>query len=175
MSLDGSVSPPLRAAREWLMACAMVCLLALIAALLLQHVWDMQPCPWCVLQRLIYLAIGLVCLAGALRREMALRLTAVGAGLVLSLAGLWAALYQQLVAAQTDACGLSFADKLIMALHLHEVAPWMFVAYAPCDRANVPLLGIPFAIWSAALYVLLGLAIGMAGRALLKSRRGLFG
>ena len=68
MSLDGSVSPPLRAAREWLMACALVCLLALIAALLLQHVWDMQPCPWCVLQRLIYLAIGLVCLAGALRR-----------------------------------------------------------------------------------------------------------
>jgi disulfide bond formation protein DsbB len=117
--------------------------------MLLQHIWDMQPCPWCVLQRLIYLAIGLVCLVGALRREMALRLSAVGAGLVLSLAGLWAALYQQLVAAQTDACGLTFADKLIMALHLHELAPWLFVAYASCDRANVPLLGIPFAIWSA--------------------------
>jgi disulfide bond formation protein DsbB len=135
----------------------------------------MQPCPWCVLQRLVYLAIGLVCLAGALRREMAVRMGAVVGGLVLSLAGLWAALYQQFVAAQSDSCGLTFADKLIMALHLHEVAPWMFVAYASCDRANVPLLGIPFAVWSAALYVLLGLAIAMAGRALLKSRRGLFG
>ena len=48
-----------------------------------------------------------------------------------------------------------------MALHLHELAPWMFVAYASCDRANVPLLGIPFAIWSATLYVLLGLAVGV--------------
>ena len=175
MSLDGSMSPPLRAAREWLIACAAVCGLALVAALALQHVWDMQPCAWCVLQRVIYLAIGGVCLVGALRRGMAVRLTAVGAGMILALTGLWAALYQHFVAAQSDSCGLTFADKVIMAVNLHELAPWMFVAYAPCDRANLPLLGIPFAIWSAALFVMLGLAMSMAGRALLRSRRGLFG
>jgi disulfide bond formation protein DsbB len=34
-------------------------------ALVSQHVFDMQPCPWCVLQRLIFVAIALVCLVGA--------------------------------------------------------------------------------------------------------------
>ena len=33
---------------------AVVCVAALGAALVSQHVYDMQPCPWCVLQRLIF-------------------------------------------------------------------------------------------------------------------------
>ena len=175
MSLGASDSPSLRAAREWLLAGAILCALALALALLLQHVWEMQPCAWCVLQRLIYIGVGVACLAGLRLRTVSARLAAVSFGVVLSLTGLWAALYQQLVAASTDACGLSFADKLIMSLHLHELAPWLFAAYAACNRANLPLLGIPFAIWSAVLFVMLGLGLSMAGRALLRSRRGLFG
>lgn len=175
MSAYGSVSPPLRAAREWLLGGAAICLLALLIALLLQHVGSMQPCPWCVLQRLIYLGIGAACLAGGLMHPLRARLGAVVIGLVLALAGLWAALYQQFVASQSEACGLTLADRIIMALQLHELAPWLFVAYAPCDRANLPLLGIPFALWSAALFAVLGLVLSLAGRALLHSRRGLFG
>lgn len=175
MSLGASDSPSLRAAREWLLAGAFICVVALALALALQHVWEMQPCAWCVLQRLIYIGVGVACLAGLRLRLVSARLTAVSLGVLLSLTGLWAALYQQLVASSTDACGLSFADKLVMSLHLHELAPWLFAAYAACDRANLPLLGIPFAIWSAVLFVLLGLGLSMAGRALLKSRRGLFG
>jgi disulfide bond formation protein DsbB len=175
MSAYGSASPALRAAREWLIGGAAICLIALLIALLLQHVWEMQPCAWCVLQRLIYLGVAAACIAGAVMRTMRSRLSAVVIGLVLALSGLWAALYQQFVAAQSEACGLTLADKLIMALHLHELAPWLFVAYAPCDRANIALIGIPFALWSAALFVVLGLVLSLAGRALLHSRRGLFG
>ena len=175
MSLERSFSPPLREAREWLLAGAFGCVLALFGALLLQHAKNMQPCAWCVFQRLVYLGLAAACLTGALMVSMSARLMAVGAGIVLALIGLWAALYQQFVASQTDSCGLTFADKLIMALNLHQIAPWMFVAYAPCNKANIALLGVPFALWSALLFVLLGLAVGMAGRALLRSRRGLFG
>ena len=37
---------------------------ALGAALVSQHVFDMQPCPWCVLQRLIFVALALAALLG---------------------------------------------------------------------------------------------------------------
>ena len=41
-----------------------VCLAGLGAVLVAQHVFDMQPCPWCVLQRLIFVAISLAALIG---------------------------------------------------------------------------------------------------------------
>jgi lipoprotein signal peptidase len=41
-------------------------LAAIGAALVSQHVFDMQPCPWCVLQRAVFAAMALVALAGAL-------------------------------------------------------------------------------------------------------------
>jgi len=41
-----------------------VALVAVAAALVSQHALDMQPCPWCVLQRLIFVAIALVALGG---------------------------------------------------------------------------------------------------------------
>ena len=39
---------------------ALVSLGGVAAAMVSQHVYDMQPCPWCVLQRLIFVLIGLV-------------------------------------------------------------------------------------------------------------------
>ena len=37
---------------------ALLCLAGVGIALVSQHVFDMQPCAWCVLQRLILLAIA---------------------------------------------------------------------------------------------------------------------
>ena len=37
---------------------AAAALAAVAAALVTQHVFDMQPCPWCVLQRVIFLAMS---------------------------------------------------------------------------------------------------------------------
>ena len=35
-------------------------------AAIAQYAFDMQPCPWCVLQRLIYIVVGVLALLGAL-------------------------------------------------------------------------------------------------------------
>ena len=56
-----------------LIAVAVLSLAAVGAALISQHTFDMQPCPWCVLQRLIFVAIALVCIVGALIRSTAAR------------------------------------------------------------------------------------------------------
>lgn len=124
-------------------------------AVALQHLADMQPCVWCVLQRLVYLLIGASSvLALAMRRGPPRRVATVVAT-ALSVAGLAAALWQQFVASRSQSCALTLADKVIRGLSLDEALPWLFKATAYCDEANVPLLGIPFAIWSAGLFVLL--------------------
>ena len=59
-------------ARSKVLACiAGVSLAAVAVALVTQHGLDMQPCPWCVLQRLIFLLIAVVALAGLAARSTA--------------------------------------------------------------------------------------------------------
>lgn len=123
-------------------------------AVALQQFADMAPCAWCTFQRLIYLAVGVVAL-------IAWRLPG-GAGRVLAalgglgaLGGLAAALWQQFVASKSASCALTLADKVVKGLGLDESLPVLFKATAFCDEANVPLAGIPFAVWSAVLFTAL--------------------
>lgn len=141
-----------------LAAIALVSLSAIGAALVSQHVFDMQPCPWCVLQRLIYVAIAVAALLGLLWRAQAGRLVALGLVVALSLAGLAAALWQHFVAAQSASCLLTFPDRLLAALGLDAQLPEVFQPRASCADAAVALLGVPYEFWSLALYVLLAAA-----------------
>ncbi|HEY0876992.1 MAG TPA: disulfide bond formation protein B [Zeimonas sp.] len=142
--------------RSLLLYCGLFALAAVGAALVLQHVFGMRPCAWCTLQRLVYLGIAAFALLGwALgARAAVLRAFALLAALA-SVAGLAAALQQQFVAARTASCAFTFADRVLMQLRLDEAVPWLFFADASCSEANVPLLGVPFALWSAAAFVLL--------------------
>jgi disulfide bond formation protein DsbB len=128
-------------------------LVAVGIALVSQHVYGMQPCPWCVLQRLIFVAIALGCAIGL----FAVRL---GAALVLLLAasGVAAALWQHNVAAASDSCKLTLADKILSGLSLDSLLPEVFQARASCADAAVSLAGVPYEFWSLALFVLLGAA-----------------
>ncbi|WP_374673835.1 disulfide bond formation protein B [Ideonella sp.] len=131
-------------------------------ALLSQYRFDMPPCPWCTLQRLIFLVIGaLAVLALALRPAGARRALA-AVGLLLSLSGVAAALWQHFVAAASDSCALTFADRLMQGLGLYDLAPSVFVPMASCADAAVDLLGIPYAFWSLALFVVVGAACARA-------------
>ena len=44
---------------------ASISLLAVLIALVSQHVYDMQPCAWCVAQRMLYLLIAAVGFLGS--------------------------------------------------------------------------------------------------------------
>ena len=133
-------------------------LLAVAAALFTQYAWDMQPCAWCVLQRLVFVAVaaaallGLV-LPGAIGRRLGAALAMVLAG-----AGLAAALWQHFVANQSASCNLTLADKVTGATGLDRWLPEVFAAYASCANAKVDLAGVPYEFWSAALFIVLLLA-----------------
>ena len=135
---------------------------ALAAALVSQHVFDMQPCPWCVLQRVIFVLLALAALLGLLWRSVrGLRIAAL-AGIVLAALGAAAALWQHVVAAQSASCKLTLADRIVSGLQLDALLPQVFAATASCADAAVQLLGLPYEYWSLALFGALGIALTIA-------------
>lgn len=133
---------------------ALVCIGAVAAALVSQHVFDMQPCPWCVLQRVIYLAIALACGIGLLWRGRIGRLVSTTLALLLAVSGIAAALWQHFQAAASASCNLTLADKIVSGwLQLDSLLPDVFSPRASCADAAVNLLGVPYDFWSLALFI----------------------
>jgi disulfide bond formation protein DsbB len=128
------------------------------AALVSQHVFDMQPCPWCVLQRLIFVLIALAAGAGALWHGSTGRQVATAAAGLLAGAGAAAALWQHFVAAATASCKRTLADRIVSGLQLDALAPEVFAPRASCADAAVDLLGLPYEFWSLGLFALLAAA-----------------
>jgi protein dithiol:quinone oxidoreductase len=152
-------------ARQRLVAMAAACVAAVAAALVAQHGFDMQPCPWCILQRVIYLALAAVCVLAAALPSRALRVALSGLALVLALLGAASAIYQHVVAAKLASCNLTLADKIITALGIESLLPELFQVSATCADAAVSVLGVPFEYWSLALFALLALvAVSVLGR-----------
>ena len=132
-------------------------LAAVAAALVSQHRFGMLPCPWCVLQRLVFVAIAVAALpALLLRTPWTVRLGA-GLALLLSLAGAAAALWQHFVASSAASCNLTLADRIMAATGLDQAFPSVFAAWASCADAAVKLFGLPYEFWSLALFA--GLAV----------------
>lgn len=147
---------------------ALVGLAALAAvggALVSQYAFHMEPCPWCVLQRLIFLVIGALALLAAvlpvrlLRGLLGVCIAALGA------CGVAAALWQHFVAAKSISCNLTLADRIVSGLGLDAGLPAVFEVRANCSEAATTLLGVPYEFWSLALFAVL------AGAALLSLRR----
>ena len=133
---------------------ALACLVAVAAALVSQHVFDMQPCPWCVLQRVIFLAIALACGLGLLWRSRVGRLISTTLALLLAASGIAAALWQHFKAAASASCNLTLADRIVSGfLQLDSLLPEVFSPRASCADAAVNLLGVPYDFWSLALFV----------------------
>jgi disulfide bond formation protein DsbB len=139
---------------------ALASVAAVGAALVTQHVFGMQPCPWCVLQRVIFLAIALACGIGLLWRTSTGKYVAAAVGLLLALSGVAAALWQHFRAAASASCNLTLADKIVSGyLQLDSLWPDVFAARASCADAAVRLLGISYEFWSLALFVAMGMAL----------------
>ena len=145
-----------------LVVVAIACLAAVGAALVSQHMFDMQPCPWCVLQRVIFVLLALAALLGLLWRSMSGLRVAATLGIVLAALGAAAALWQHLVAAKSASCNLTLADRIVSGLQLDALLPQVFAATASCADAAVSLFGLPYEYWSLGLFGALGIALTMA-------------
>jgi len=129
-------------------------LAAVGAAMVSQYGYDIQPCPWCVLQRLIFVCIAAAALVALLWRSPLGRRIGAGLALLLAACGIAAALWQHFVAAASASCDLSLAERIISALGLDESLPQVFMPLASCADAAVKMLGVPYEFYSLALFVL---------------------
>lgn len=125
-------------------------------ALISQYVFGMQPCAWCVFQRLLYILIGLIALISSLAKPEKTRI-ALGSVLIITVAisGMTSAWYQERVAANTFSCAQTAADQIMTKTGLESILPWLFGIYASCMDARVKMLGVEYAWWSLIVFALL--------------------
>lgn len=129
---------------------ACVCLMA--AALYLEHVVGLEPCPLCIVQRICVIAFGLVCLAAALHAPASLgRRLYAGLGLLFAAAGaatagrqIW---LQSVPADQLPSC-LPSLEYMMQALPLQEIARLMLHGTADCAEVSWTLFGLSIPEWS---------------------------
>ena len=128
-------------------------LAAVAVALVTQHGLDMQPCPWCVLQRLIFVLIALLALAGLAARSTAAQRGVAFGLLLLCSAGIATVLWQHFVAAASNSCALTLADRIMSASGLPALLPGVFEARATCADGAVKLFGVAYEFWGLALFI----------------------
>lgn len=153
---------------------ALLSIAALAAALVAQYQFDIKPCPWCVMQRGIFILIAVASgLGWLLRRSGAARVVMLLVTAALAIAGLAAAGYQHEVASKLASCDMTFADRVLTALELESRWPSVFMVTASCSEAAAyTLLGLPYEIWSGLLFAAIALFSLLVVRRSAVHRRG---
>jgi disulfide bond formation protein DsbB len=142
-----------------LTAITVAALAAVLTALVSQYAFDMPPCAWCVLQRLIFLVIAAVSALAIVLRAPAIRAVFGGSIFLLAGSGVASALYQHFVAADAGSCRLSPAEKIVSGtLHLDTTLPSVFGIRVACSAGAQTMLGVPYEFWSLTAFGLLALA-----------------
>lgn len=146
----------LKSTRAWLMAIGVSSGAALAGALLAQHLFNMPPCSWCVLQRIVLIELMLGGLIGAFMfKDVRFLERLISAVLIFASAlGVVFAIYQTKVANELLSCDQSFADKALQSIPLGEYLPSVFGVYASCLEANISIMGIGFAAWAGLFFTI---------------------
>jgi disulfide bond formation protein DsbB len=138
-----------------LVALAAACLIA--AALMLQSIDHLEPCPLCILQRY---AFTLVALFAALAAVLPGRASAVSAalGAVAALAGAGVAAWHvrlQLFPPEQSSCGPSL-QYLLTNLPLGRALPRIFQGYGDCTQVDWTFLKLSMPAWALLWLIALG-------------------
>lgn len=143
--------------RSLLLAIAVICLALVGAALYLQHGMGLLPCPLCVIQRYLFLAIALCCAIGAYAGKPRL---GAGLGLVGAIGGLGVVGKHLWVLAHPGlSCGIDPMETMLNKIPSATMLPWLFKADGLCEDARDTLLGLSIPQWSALWFVLLTAAL----------------
>lgn len=146
---------------------AQFALIALICAGLLAFAYYVQfklfidPCPLCILQRVAFLALGVIALLAALHGPrgtgrkvyglLAFLAAAVGAGIALQHVRL-----QNLPTDQVPACGPGL-NYMIETLPLGDALRKAFTGSGECAKVDWSFLGLSMPTWTLIWFVALGL------------------
>ncbi len=126
----------------WAALC-LFCTMLLATALVMQYVFDMQPCVMCVYQRAGIAIAALFFLLPALRPgAFTCALGILGSTVTLAKTSLISITHasEQRGDSLFGSCG--FIPEFPTSLPLHEILPWLFAPTGPCGAIHFQLLGM---------------------------------
>ncbi len=148
----------------------LVCIALMAGALFMQYQMELEPCPLCLMQRMVFIAIGFVCLVGLVLKFSWLRKLCAGlvsffalVGIGLAARQLW---LQSLPEDQVPTCGPGF-DYMINNFPLAKALSLILSGSGECAEVQWTFLGISIPGWSLLFFigfVLLGLYLLFARR-----------
>lgn len=132
-----------------------VCCSLIAVALYFQFVLLYEPCPLCILQRVVFMTIGLICLVAAFHNPANRGNRAYGAMITLAgLGGLGVALrhvWLQNTPPATAECGPGL-DYWIETLPVSEIIQRIFTGTGDCADVIWQFLGLSIPAWSAIMF-----------------------
>ena len=143
--------------RTILLVTAVVSFALVGAALYLQHAKDMLPCPLCIIQRYLFLGVGLLSLIGAFAGKVRVL---VGLALLSALGGLGVAgKHLYVIAHPGFSCGIDPMTTVLNKIPTATLLPSVFQADGLCEATQDTVLGLSVPQWSALWFVLLALVL----------------
>lgn len=139
----------------------LACSLLIAMALYFQFAGGLEPCPLCISQRIMVIAVGLVMLAAVLQRpgRSGVRVYAI-LGFLVAVAGasisarhVW---LQHLPADQVPACGPGL-EYMFRYLPLGEMLKAMLTGTGDCAKVDWTLLGLSMPAWVLISFLALAL------------------
>ncbi len=145
------------ASRTVLLIVAAISFALIGVALYLQHAHDMLPCPLCVIQRYLFLAVGIAALIGAFAGKIKL---GAGVALLAALGGLGVVGKHLYVLANPGfSCGIDPMETMLNKIPTATLLPWLFQADGLCENATDGIFGLSIPQWSAVWFMLLTLTL----------------
>lgn len=137
-----------------LLAVALAAFGTLGAGLYAQFVEHMYPCPWCVVQRYIFAAIGIIALVTAFLPEHFTRIGA-GLGMLTALGGIGAASWLMWVQAHPSvSCGIDPLETSLNKIITAKLLPFLFKADGLCTTEYPPILGLTVPKWALVWFII---------------------
>jgi disulfide bond formation protein DsbB len=144
--------------RNLLLAVFVACVGLIAFALYIQQADNLEPCPLCIIQRYLFVVVGLLALMAAFLPGVVSRGLASLAALV-SLAGAGVGgwhLWLQMHPPAVSACGASL-EYMVSNLPLGRALPRIFQGYGDCTEVQWTLFGLSIPGW--AMITFTGMAV----------------
>ncbi len=141
----------------------LACVAILGFGLYLQHVEQLYPCPWCIVQRLLFIAVGLISLVAVLHRPGVLMASFYAMlGAATAFGGAVAAgyhAYLQSDDARASACAGSAVERFLDQTNVGSWIPPLLQYDGPCTLKPWAFLWLSIPEWSLACFIVLGVVL----------------
>jgi len=163
----------MRSSKPALLSIALLCFSLIGAALYLQLVKNMLPCPLCVIQRYLFIFIGIFCLLAASAPAGLQKIMSALAALT-SLGGIGVAAHHVYILANPQlSCGIDPLETGLNKIFLANWWPTLFRADGLCDTPYEPTLGLSIPAWALLWFGIFGL--GLLAVLFSRKKPGMFG